>query len=226
MNQRHEKMRILGVCNIEEYNTSVGKSRKNDTDFFPYLVIIIDEFADLVMSVGKEIEDLVARIAQMARAAGIHIIVATQRPSVDVITGIIKANFPSRISFRVSSKVDLRTILDSAGAEELLGKGDMLFLSSESISMKRVHGAYVSDEEIINLVGHIRSQRAESYSVIDDELLLKSSLTNEKGDPLYNEVKNILKGWKKFLYHKYNAIFVLDIIGRLALLKCLNMKEW
>ena len=194
MGQRYDKMGALGVRNIEEYNSVMVETKGEGAPIFAYLVIIIDEFADLIMSVGKEMEDLVARIAQMARAAGIHIIVATQRPSVDVITGIIKANFPSRISFRVSSKVDSRTILDSVGAEKLLGKGDMLFLGSRSIAMERIHGAYVSDAEITRLVSHIRSQRAVSYTTIDDELLSKLPSINEKDDPLYCEIKKYLKG--------------------------------
>jgi S-DNA-T family DNA segregation ATPase FtsK/SpoIIIE len=116
-----------------------------------------------MMTGGRDIEDLIARIAQMARAAGIHMILATQRPSVDVITGLIKVNFPSRISCRVTSKVDSRTILDCNGAEKLLGRGDMLFLDSADSSIKRVHGAYVSDAEIATVVKHIRAQRQPNY---------------------------------------------------------------
>jgi S-DNA-T family DNA segregation ATPase FtsK/SpoIIIE len=129
----------------------------------PKLVIVIDELADLMLTVGREIEELITRLAQKARAAGIHLIVATQRPSVDVITGLIKANFPARLSFRVTSRIDSRTILDSMGAEKLLGKGDMLFMLPGAVPLKRVHGAYVSDEEVQKVVGALKSQCPPQY---------------------------------------------------------------
>jgi S-DNA-T family DNA segregation ATPase FtsK/SpoIIIE len=134
----------------------------------PKLVIVIDELADLMLSVGREIEELITRLAQKARAAGIHLIVATQRPSVDVITGLIKANFPARLSFRVSSRIDSRTILDSMGAEKLLGKGDMLFMLPGAVPLKRVHGAYVSDPEVQKVVSALKSNCPPQY---DDAII-------------------------------------------------------
>ena len=127
------------------------------------MVIIIDELADLMMVAGKEVEESITRLAQMARAVGIHLVLATQRPSVDVITGLIKANFPARISFRVSSKIDSRTIIDANGAERLLGKGDMLFLPPATSQLIRVHGAYVDEKEIRKIVKHIKAQAAPEY---------------------------------------------------------------
>lgn len=137
---------------------------------FPYIVIIIDELADLMMVASKEVEESITRLAQMARAAGIHLILATQRPSVDVITGLIKANFPARISFRVSSRIDSRTILDASGAEHLLGNGDMLLLSPGGSVFTRLHGAFISDEEIKDLTDYLRSQGAPEYQ---DDMLRK-----------------------------------------------------
>ncbi|MDD5100005.1 MAG: DNA translocase FtsK, partial [Syntrophales bacterium] len=132
-------------------------------DHLPYIVIIIDELADLMMIAQRNVEESLTRLAQMARAAGIHLILATQRPSVDVITGIIKANFPTRISFKVSSKVDSRTILDQLGAEKLLGAGDMLFIPPGSSRLTRIHGAYVSDLEIERIVDFVKKQGQPDY---------------------------------------------------------------
>jgi DNA segregation ATPase FtsK/SpoIIIE, S-DNA-T family len=129
----------------------------------PYIVIIIDELADLMMVAGHEVEEAITRLAQMARAVGIHLVLATQRPSVDVITGLIKANFPSRIAFRVSSKVDSRTIIDANGAEQLLGRGDMLFLPPGTSRLVRVHGAYVDEAEINRIVAHVKEQGLPVY---------------------------------------------------------------
>jgi S-DNA-T family DNA segregation ATPase FtsK/SpoIIIE len=146
----------------------------------PKLVIVIDELADLMLTVGREIEELITRLAQKARAAGIHLIVATQRPSVDVITGLIKANFPARLSFRVTSRIDSRTILDSMGAEKLLGKGDMLFMLPGAVPLKRVHGAYVSDQEVQKVVASLKSQCAPQY----DEAIIaacEKALAEESG---------------------------------------------
>jgi S-DNA-T family DNA segregation ATPase FtsK/SpoIIIE len=146
----------------------------------PKIVIVIDELADLMLSVGREIEELITRLAQKARAAGIHLILATQRPSVDVITGLIKANFPARLSFRVSSRIDSRTILDSMGAEKLLGKGDMLFMLPGAVPLKRVHGAFVSDQEVQRVVQSLKTQCAPSY----DEAIIaacEKALTEESG---------------------------------------------
>jgi DNA segregation ATPase FtsK/SpoIIIE, S-DNA-T family len=159
MEQRYEIMSKKGVKNINDYHLMFDQQKTE----MPFIVLIIDELADLMMTTGKEIEVLIARIAQMARAAGIHMIIATQRPSVDVITGLIKVNFPSRISFRVVSKIDSRTILDASGAEKLLGRGDMLFLNSNSSSLERIHGAYVTTNEINDLVDHIKSERDPNY---------------------------------------------------------------
>ncbi|MCK5915050.1 MAG: DNA translocase FtsK, partial [Deltaproteobacteria bacterium] len=137
---------------------------------FPYIVIIIDELADLMMVASKEVEESITRLAQMARAAGIHLILATQRPSVDVITGLIKANFPARISFRVASRIDSRTILDASGGEHLLGNGDMLLLSPGTSTFTRLHGAFISDEEIKDLTDYLRGQGAPEYQ---DDMLKK-----------------------------------------------------
>jgi S-DNA-T family DNA segregation ATPase FtsK/SpoIIIE len=166
MEQRYKQLAQWGVRNIDGYNTEVER-RNNVLDFdeegrpwktLPYIVIIIDELADLMMTCGSDVEEAITRLAQMARAVGIHLVLATQRPSVDVITGLIKANFPSRIAFRVSSKVDSRTIIDSNGAEQLLGRGDMLFLPPGTSRLLRVHGAYLDENEVAKIVAHIKAQ--------------------------------------------------------------------
>ena len=149
-------------------------------EHLPYIAIVIDELADLMMVAGKEVEDYICRIAQKARAAGIHLIVATQRPSVDVITGLIKANIPSRIAFAVSSQIDSRTILDSGGAEKLLGNGDMLFLPVGAAKPVRVQGTYVTDEEISAVLNFIKSTSSEQY---DEEMIaeMERRAVAEKG---------------------------------------------
>ena len=152
----------------------------------PYIVIVIDELADLLMVAQRNVEESLTRLAQMARASGIHLILATQRPSVDVITGIIKANFPTRISFQVSSKVDSRTILDQLGAEQLLGQGDMLFMPPGTSKLQRIHGAFVSDREISRIVSFIRKQETPVY----DESIQKfkaESTEGEKTDGNFDE---------------------------------------
>ena len=154
---------------------------------------MIDELADLMIVAGKEIETHIVRIAQMARAAGIHMIVATQRPSVDVVTGLIKVNFPSRLAFRVSSKVDSRTILDQQGAEKLLGKGDMLFMHSSSPHVMRIHGAYVSDAEIARLTNHLRSQQAPEYLDLREALRQDAAQLGGLEDELYPQVCSYIK---------------------------------
>lgn len=184
MEQRYEKMAHKGVRNIIDYN----RSTREASERLPFIVVIIDELADLMMTAGRDIEDLIARITQMARAAGIHMIVATQRPSVDVITGLIKVNFPSRISFRVTSKVDSRTILDCNGADKLLGRGDMLFLDSHKSILQRVHGAYVSDKEIEEVVSHIKMQQVVQYLDIMEELSTIAGDAQEVDDDIFNEV--------------------------------------
>jgi S-DNA-T family DNA segregation ATPase FtsK/SpoIIIE len=161
----------------------------------PMIVVVIDELADLMMVAGKKIEELIARLAQKARAAGIHLILATQRPSVDVITGLIKANIPTRVAFQVSSKIDSRTVLDQMGAETLLGHGDMLFLPPGSGYPQRVHGAFVSDEEVHRVVEHLKAHGEPQY----EEAILAGPASEEaqqgeifgeagdEADPLYDE---------------------------------------
>ncbi|GAV20711.1 DNA segregation ATPase FtsK/SpoIIIE, S-DNA-T family [Mariprofundus micogutta] len=160
MERRYHLMSEAKVRNIDGYNKAADKLE--DGERLPYIVIVIDELADLMMVAGKEVEQAICRIAQKARAAGLHLILATQRPSVDVITGLIKANLPSRLSFQVSSKIDSRTILDQMGAEQLLGMGDSLFLSGGR-DLKRVHGAFVSDREVIDIVEHLKGQGEPDY---------------------------------------------------------------
>jgi S-DNA-T family DNA segregation ATPase FtsK/SpoIIIE len=150
-------------------------------DRLPHIVVVIDELADLMMVVGKKIEELIARLAQKARAAGIHLILATQRPSVDVITGLIKANIPTRLSFQVSSKIDSRTILDQMGAEALLGMGDMLYMPSGTGLPLRVHGAYVSDDEVHRVVQYLKEQGGEPNYI--EGILEGGTLDGEAGGP-------------------------------------------
>jgi DNA segregation ATPase FtsK/SpoIIIE, S-DNA-T family len=196
MERRYKELAGYGVRNIDGYNAEA--TRRNEMEVFddngephktlPYIVIIIDELADLMMVSGKEVEESITRLAQMARAVGIHLVLATQRPSVDVITGLIKANFPARISFRVSSKVDSRTIIDSNGAEGLLGKGDMLFLPPASSQVIRVHGAYVDEKEIGRIVDHIKLQGRPEYDTSitkTEEELDDSGDLPGKRDPLF-----------------------------------------
>ncbi len=188
MERRYKYLAGLGVRNIDGYN--VEAKRRNALDQLddngetyqklPYIVIIIDELADLMMVSGKEVEEAITRLAQMARAVGIHLVLATQRPSVDVITGLIKANFPARISFRVSSKVDSRTIIDGNGAEGLLGRGDMLFLPPASSQVIRVHGAFVDEKEIFRIVEHVKAQGDAVY----DETITKTEEEMDDGDDL------------------------------------------
>jgi len=160
MERRYHLMSEAKVRNIDGYNKAADKLE--DGERLPYIVIVIDELADLMMVAGKEVEQAICRIAQKARAAGLHLILATQRPSVDVITGLIKANLPSRLSFQVSSKIDSRTILDQMGAEQLLGMGDSLFLTGAR-DLRRVHGAFVSDREVIDIVEHLKGQGEPDY---------------------------------------------------------------
>ncbi len=186
MEQRYKDLARWGVRNIDGFNAEVER-RNNVLDFdeegqphkfLPYIVIIIDELADLMMTCGHAVEESITRLAQMARAVGIHLVLATQRPSVDVITGLIKANFPSRIAFRVSSKVDSRTIIDSNGAEQLLGRGDMLFLPPGTSRLVRVHGAYLDEAEVGRIVSHIKAQSEPVY----DETITQSEEEAGGGD--------------------------------------------
>lgn len=203
MEDRYDRFSEKGVKNITTYNEWVDKQNENLPEeekyaHMHYIVVIVDELADLMMVASKEVEDSIMRITQMARAAGIHLIIATQRPSTDVITGVVKANIPSRISFAVSSSIDSRTILDQTGAEKLLGKGDMLFLPMGENAPVRVQGAYVSDEDLQKIVDHTITQQKAQY----DEKFLNLGENNndnpglddvkdakeEYDDPLYNEI--------------------------------------
>ena len=193
MENRYRQMTEEGVRNISSYN---DKARKEGKKVMPYIVVVVDEMADLMLSSGKEIESYIQRLAQMARAAGVHIIMATQRPSVDVITGTIKANFPTRISFQVTSKIDSRTILGEQGAELLLGKGDMLFMSSASRTI-RIHGPFVSDREIEKISTFLRSQGSPEY--IDDITKMQTdenednNAGSEEKDELFNQAVSLIK---------------------------------
>ena len=191
MEERYEMMAAQGARSILDYKKMCKKQNKPDE--LPFIVMVIDELADLMMVAGKDIEDSIARLAQMARAAGIHLIIATQRPSVDVLTGVIKVNFPSRMSFRVTSKVDSRTILDTGGAESLLGKGDMLFMNAQSSRMRRVHGAYVSDSEIHAMVNHIHAQQKVEYTDLQEAISAYKTETEVADEPLLPEVLEFLK---------------------------------
>ena len=189
MNSRYKLMSKVGVRNIDGYNTKHKLK-------MPYIVVVVDEMSDLMLVAGKEIENYIQKLSQMARAAGIHIIMATQRPSVDVITGTIKANFPTRVSFQVSSKIDSRTILGEQGAEQLLGKGDMLFMSSAN-RIVRIHGPFVSENEIEKIVNSIRAQGEPDYM---DEITAhtsneSSTLSEGDGDEdeLYSQAVDIIK---------------------------------
>jgi DNA segregation ATPase FtsK/SpoIIIE, S-DNA-T family len=197
MERRYKLMSQLGVRNLAGYNQKVVDAKKARTPLanpftltpeapelleeMPLIVVVVDELADLMMVTGKKIEELIARIAQKARAAGIHLILATQRPSVDVITGLIKANIPSRIAFQVASKIDSRTILDQMGAEALLGQGDMLYLPPGTGHPLRVHGAFVSDAEVHRVVEHLKAQGEPQYI----EGILEGGVAGE-GDELAN----------------------------------------
>ena len=203
MERRYDIFSESGTKNIAGYNMYVEKKNEvlpeeNKIKKLPFIVVIIDELADLMLVAAKEVEDSIMRITQMARAAGIHLIVATQRPSTDVITGVVKANIPSRISFAVSSQIDSRTILDMTGAEKLLGKGDMLFLPQGENTPIRVQGTYISEEEINSVVNHVISQQKarydESLLMTDEEMNATTSVEpvnssdNDGDEPLYNEI--------------------------------------
>lgn len=199
MEKRYEKFSDTGVKKISEYNNYIEKENKKNPESplskMPYIVVIIDELADLMLVASKEVEDSIMRITQMARAAGIHLIVATQRPSTDIITGVVKANIPSRISFAVASQIDSRTILDASGAEKLLGKGDMLYLPMGENTPLRIQGCFISDDEINKLINYCSKQINAKY---DDELMnpvASSSTSSGSGsgedgyeEPQYNEV--------------------------------------
>jgi S-DNA-T family DNA segregation ATPase FtsK/SpoIIIE len=211
-------MSKIGVRNLAGYNRKIleaaerGEKLGNPFSLtpdapeplerLPHVVVVIDELADLMMVVGKKIEELIARLAQKARAAGIHLILATQRPSVDVITGLIKANIPTRLSFQVSSKIDSRTILDQMGAEALLGQGDMLYLPPGHGLPMRVHGAFVSDEEVHRVVEYLRTQGEANYikGILEGGVLDGDANNGEAGgaagggeaDPMYDQAVEVV----------------------------------
>jgi S-DNA-T family DNA segregation ATPase FtsK/SpoIIIE len=202
MEERYKTLATFGVRNIEQYNRNMRQliGAKENTDsgepprLLPFIVVVVDELADLMMVAGNEVEESIARLAQMARAVGIHLILATQRPSVDVITGLIKANLPSRISFRVSSKIDSRTILDSNGAEQLLGKGDMLFLPPASSQKVRLHGPYISEQESARLASFLRKQGKPVFDesiTAEDKQSGPDDIELEK-DELYDQAARIV----------------------------------
>jgi len=213
MEKRYRLMSKMGVRNLAGYNAKMAEAKKNGQSIpnpfsltpdapeplepLPMVVIVIDELADLMMVVGKKIEELIARLAQKARAAGIHLILATQRPSVDVITGLIKANIPTRIAFQVSSKIDSRTILDQMGAEALLGQGDMLFLPPGSGVPQRVHGAFVSDEEVHRVVEYLKEQGGEPNYI---EGILEGGTADEGGNASMDATAGSFDGEKDALY--------------------------
>jgi S-DNA-T family DNA segregation ATPase FtsK/SpoIIIE len=231
MEERYKKMSKLGVRNIDGYNArlveakgkgeeltrtvhtgfdketgkAIYEAEKLDLEPLPYIVIIVDEMADLMMVAGKDIEGAVQRLAQMARAAGLHVILATQRPSVDVITGTIKANFPTRISFQVTSKIDSRTILGEMGAEQLLGQGDMLYMAGGG-RISRVHGPFVSDEEVEKVVRHLKAQgqpeyleavTAEEPTDEDGAVFDSTGMGSDGGGDLFSQAVAIVKRDRK-----------------------------
>ena len=220
MERRYKLMSKMGVRNLAGYNTKIDDATEREEFILnpfsltpddpeplkrlPHIVVVIDELADLMMVVGKKIEELIARLAQKARAAGIHLILATQRPSVDVITGLIKANIPTRIAFQVSSKIDSRTILDQMGAEALLGMGDMLYMPSGTGYPIRVHGAFVSDEEVHRVVSYLKTQGAPDYiegvleeGITDGEDTGYGDSSDAEKDPMYDQaVEVVLKNRK------------------------------
>jgi S-DNA-T family DNA segregation ATPase FtsK/SpoIIIE len=225
MEDRYRAMSKLGVRNVEGFNQRLREARENgellsrkvqtgfdadtgkpvfedqpiDLKELPYIVVVVDEFADLMLVAGKEIEGAIQRLAQMARAAGIHLIMATQRPSVDVITGTIKANFPTRISFQVTSKIDSRTILGESGAEQLLGQGDMLYMAAGG-RVTRVHGPFVRDQEVEKVVAYLKTQGepdyvdevTESDDLDDMSMALGAEEGGGTGDALYDQAVAIV----------------------------------
>jgi S-DNA-T family DNA segregation ATPase FtsK/SpoIIIE len=213
MDRRYKLMSTMAVRNIAGLNHKIAEAEKAGTPLtnpfsltpetperlthLPYLVVIIDELADLMMVSGKKVEELIARLAQKARASGIHLVLATQRPSVDVITGLIKANIPTRIAFQVSSRIDSRTILDQQGAESLLGMGDMLYLPPGHGVPTRVHGAFVSDDEVHRVTAFLRELAPPNYdeSVLyqaEDSEGNEAEAGNAESDPLYDEAVAIV----------------------------------
>jgi S-DNA-T family DNA segregation ATPase FtsK/SpoIIIE len=220
MEKRYKLMSKMGVRNISSYNQKIKEAQAHGElipnpfsltpeepeplQALPFIVVVIDELADLMMVVGKKIEELIARLAQKARAAGIHLILATQRPSVDVITGLIKANIPTRVSFQVSSKIDSRTILDQMGAESLLGMGDMLYLPAGTGFPQRVHGAFVSDEEVHRVVDYLKEHGEPNYidgvlegGTVDGAGDAGSGDGDGEKDPMYDQAVEVVLKHRK-----------------------------
>ena len=197
MERRYNEFEEKRVKNITTYNELVEKENKknpNSMKKMPYIVIIIDELADLMMVAAKDVQDSIMRITQMARAAGMHLIVATQRPSTDVITGVVKANIPSRIAFAVASQIDSRTILDHPGAEKLLGKGDMLYLPMGENAPIRIQGCFISDQEISKLIDYVSKEQVAQYDnsiaedpIVDDHNPISGDKEDYE-DPLYDQI--------------------------------------
>ncbi|MFP3721358.1 DNA translocase FtsK [Niallia circulans] len=192
MERRYELLAHAGVRDITKYN-QLAEEHKRYSEKLPYLVIVIDELADLMMMAPADVEEAISRIAQKARACGIHLLIATQRPSVDVITGLIKANVPTRIAFSVSSQIDSRTVIDISGAEKLLGKGDMLFLENGTSKPVRLQGTFVSDEEIDQVVAHVRKERKPEYLFEQEELLKKVQMSEEEDELFYEACEFIIE---------------------------------
>jgi len=192
MERRYELLAHAGVRDITKYN-QVAEEHQRYSNKLPYLVIVIDELADLMMMAPADVEEAISRIAQKARACGIHLVIATQRPSVDVITGLIKANVPTRIAFSVSSQIDSRTVIDISGAEKLLGKGDMLFLENGTSKPVRLQGTFVSDEEIDSVVSHVRNERTPEYLFEQEELLKKVQISEEEDELFFEACEFIIE---------------------------------
>ncbi len=233
MEERYKKMSKLGVRNIDGYNVRLAEAKQKgeqlsrtvhtgydkesgdaiyekeelDLEALPYIVVIVDEMADLMMVAGKDIEGAVQRLAQMARAAGIHVILATQRPSVDVITGTIKANFPTRISFQVTSKIDSRTILGEQGAEQLLGQGDMLYMAGGG-RISRVHGPFCSDDEVEKVVRHLKSQGQPQY--LEAVTAAEEEEFDDDGNPVFDATSVGATGDATDLYQQAVQIVTRD----------------
>ncbi|MCF8111790.1 MAG: DNA translocase FtsK 4TM domain-containing protein [Desulfobacteraceae bacterium] len=189
MERRYKLLSEKRVRNVRQYNARIAKETPSEDEQplekLPYIVVIVDELADLMMVASRDVEVSLTRLAQMARAAGIHLILATQRPSVDVLTGLIKANFPTRLSFQVSSKIDSRTIIDTNGAETLLGDGDMLFLPPGTAKLQRIHGAYVSEDEVTKIIEFLKTQKAPDY--VDEVIETPEKESGEEGQKDYDE---------------------------------------
>jgi len=211
MEKRYTLLAKASVRNIEDFNRKVSESKDGEFSEWgklSYIIVIIDELADIMITSGKEIEESIARLAQMSRAVGIHLVIATQRPSVDVLTGVIKANFSARIAYQVATKVDSRTILDMNGAEQLLGKGDMLFLPTGEPKPIRLQNAFISTEEIEKIVNHISEQprfEKEKLSLKGGDFGFKTGEINSGGkDALFNEARKLV------IIHQQGSISLLQ----------------